>query len=55
MGDKLYCIAVYQVNDYFVVRKCCDSGYTWHALEVAAINKLPQCNCEIVATGLSVK
>jgi len=49
----LYFIAVYQVNDSFVVRKCCDSGYTWHELEGATINKLPQCNCEIVTTGLT--
>ncbi|MEG0451067.1 MAG: hypothetical protein RR595_14510 [Lysinibacillus sp.] len=53
MDEKLYCIAVYKVNNYYVVRKCCDSGYTWHALEGAAAARLPQCKCEIVASGLT--
>ncbi|GGE57289.1 hypothetical protein [Priestia taiwanensis] len=53
MDDKLHCIAVYQMNDYFVVRKCCDSSYRWHALEGGAAMRLPQCNCEIVASKLT--
>ncbi|MFS0781481.1 hypothetical protein [Bacillus sp. 1P06AnD] len=53
MNNKPYCIAVYSVNDYSVVRKCCSPGYTWHAIDEAVIDKLPQCTCEIVATKLT--
>lgn len=54
MKANVYCIAVYPMNDYYVVRKCCGSGYEWHVLENggAAMSNLPFCNCEIVATKL---
>lgn len=40
----------------FEVRKCCSPGYTWHSLDTTgawSFNKLPQCNCEIVASNLN--
>lgn len=48
--EKLYCITIYEFNNAYAVRKCCDVGWTFHGLEET---KLPQCNCEIVARGLT--
>ena len=50
VSEKLYCIAVYELQGAYVVRKCCDLGWTYHGLES---NKPPQCNCELVAEGLT--
>ncbi|MEK5039204.1 hypothetical protein [Sporosarcina sp. FSL K6-3457] len=50
VSEKLYCITIYEFNGAYVVRKCCDLGWTFHGL---GANKLPQCNCEIVARGLT--
>lgn len=50
VSEKLHCITVYELNGAYAVRKCCDVGWTFHGLEEL---KLPQCNCEIVASGLT--
>lgn len=50
VSERIYCVAVYEFNGAYVVRRCCDLGYTFHGL---GANKLPQCNCEIVARGLT--
>lgn len=50
MSEKVYCVAVYELNGHYLVRKCCDVGYQMHGLEGL---RLPQCTCEIVERGLT--
>lgn len=32
VSERIYCVAIYELNGAYVVRRCCDLGWTFHGL-----------------------
>ncbi|MFS0781223.1 hypothetical protein [Bacillus sp. 1P06AnD] len=52
MNNEVFAIAVYPINNTYVVRSCCSRGYTLHATE-GGFHRFPGCTCKDLATGLT--